>query len=93
MSFLRSAGIVSICTLASRILGMLRDTVMAFVFATGYVADAFYLAFMIPNLFRRIFGEGAFSAALVPTYTEYLKKEDVSERRKVPGQRVPIMVH
>ena len=76
MSFLRSAGTVSICTLVSRILGMVRDMVMAFVFATGYVADAFYLAFMIPNLFRRIFGEGAFSAALVPTYTEYLQKEE-----------------
>jgi putative peptidoglycan lipid II flippase len=85
MSFLRSAGIVSICTLVSRILGMVRDVVMAFVFATGYVADAFYLAFMIPNLFRRIFGEGAFSAALVPTYTEYLQKEEPSVRRRFLG--------
>jgi putative peptidoglycan lipid II flippase len=57
-------------TLASRMLGFVRDVLMATLLGTGLVADAFFLAWMLPNLFRRLFGEGAFSAALVPVFIE-----------------------
>ncbi len=54
----------------SRILGLLRDLIFASFFGTSYVADAFNLAFILPNLLRRLFGEGALSAAFVPLYNE-----------------------
>src|SRR5262245_31686999 len=55
-------------TLLSRITGFLRDVVMAAVMGTGPVADAFVVAFRLPNHFRAIFGEGAFNSAFVPSY-------------------------
>lgn len=64
----RSAALVSVGTLFSRILGLLREILMAMAFGTELIASAFFLAFSIPNLFRRLFGEGALSAAFVPTY-------------------------
>jgi putative peptidoglycan lipid II flippase len=74
---IRSAKIVSICTLISRITGLIRDVLFAKVFGTGsVVCDAFLLAYAIPNLFRRLFGEGSLSPALVPTYSEYRVKGD-----------------
>ena len=73
---IRSARIVSICTLISRITGLIRDVLFAKVFGTGVVCDAFLLAYAIPNLFRRLFGEGSLSPALVPAYSEYRVKGD-----------------
>src|ERR1700754_3685480 len=55
-------------TLLSRVTGFLRDIVMAAVLGAGPVADAFFVAFRLPNHFRAIFGEGAFNAAFIPTY-------------------------
>lgn len=72
-SFIRSAKVISICTLLSRILGLVRDMVCASFFGTGMVWDAFTVAFRIPNLFRRLFGEGALSAAFIPVFTDYLE--------------------
>jgi putative peptidoglycan lipid II flippase len=69
-SFVRSAGLVSACTLASRILGFLRDTLCAHFFGASMVWDAFSVAFRIPNLFRRLFGEGALTAAFLPAFVE-----------------------
>ena len=66
-------------TLLSRILGLVREMVMASLFGTGMVADCFVVAFRIPNLLRRLFGEGTLSAAFVPSYTEVLTRGD--ERR------------
>ena len=57
-------------TLISRISGLVRDVVMANIIGSGALADAFFVAFRIPNFFRRIFGEGAFSQAFVPVFTE-----------------------
>ncbi len=57
-------------TLVSRLLGFVRDVLMATALGTGLAADAFFLAWMIPNLFRRLFGEGAFATALVPVFVE-----------------------
>ena len=63
----------------SRVLGLTRDILCASVFGTGMVWDAFSVAFRVPNLFRRLFGEGALTAAFVPVFTEYLEKRDERE--------------
>lgn len=68
----RSAGIIGLATLASRLLGLLRDVVLAFFFGAGNAMDAFNVAFRIPNLLRDLFAEGAMSAAFVPTFTRRL---------------------
>ncbi|MCQ4575005.1 MAG: murein biosynthesis integral membrane protein MurJ [Candidatus Brocadiales bacterium] len=78
-SFIRSASTISLCTLLSRVLGLTRDILCASVFGTGMVWDAFSVAFRVPNLFRRLFGEGALTAAFVPVFTEYLEKRDERE--------------
>ncbi|MDD2609057.1 MAG: murein biosynthesis integral membrane protein MurJ [Giesbergeria sp.] len=66
MSLLKSASTVSLFTLASRITGLVRDLIMASMFGASALTDAFNVAFRIPNLFRRLFAEGAFSQAFVP---------------------------
>src|SRR3546814_2780781 len=66
MSLLRSTATVSGFTLVSRITGLLRDILIAGTFGAGPLTDAFWVAFRIPNLLRRLFGEGAFSQAFVP---------------------------
>ncbi|MEX0701171.1 MAG: murein biosynthesis integral membrane protein MurJ [Planctomycetales bacterium] len=65
--------IVSLCTLASRVLGLARDMAMAALFGNGAALDAFTVAFRIPNLARRLFGEGALSAAFLPAFTRELE--------------------
>jgi putative peptidoglycan lipid II flippase len=65
---LRGFRLVSLCTLASRVLGMIRDMAMAAAFGAGPVMDAFSLAFRIPNLARRLFGEGAQTSAFLPAF-------------------------
>lgn len=67
-------GTVSFYTLLSRILGLVRDAVMAWAFGATRIADAFYVAFRIPNLLRRLVAEGALTIAFVPIYTDYLRK-------------------
>ncbi len=66
MSLFKSASTVSLLTLASRVTGLARELLMASVFGVSALTDAFNVAFRIPNLFRRVFGEGAFSQAFVP---------------------------
>ncbi|MBI9021210.1 MAG: murein biosynthesis integral membrane protein MurJ [Verrucomicrobia bacterium] len=72
---IKSAGTVSGFTMLSRALGLVRDVLMAGRFGTSLVMSAFVVAFTIPNLFRRLFGEGALSAALVPVLVETREKE------------------
>lgn len=67
----RSAGSVGIAVLFSRILGLVREQVMALLFGAGYYMDAFVVAFRIPNLLRDLFAEGALSAAFVTVFTDY----------------------
>ncbi|MBV8819397.1 MAG: hypothetical protein JO022_13645, partial [Acidobacteriaceae bacterium] len=71
-SVVRSAGIVSIAVLTSRITGLIREVVMARLFGAGFVYDAFLLGFRIPNLTRDLFAEGALSSAFVPIFTKTL---------------------
>ena len=66
----RSTAVVALMTLASRVLGLARDIVIANVFGARFEADAFFVAFKIPNLFRRLFAEGAFSQGFVPVLAE-----------------------
>lgn len=65
-------------TLLSRVLGLARDIVIARFFAAGFEADAFFVAFKIPNFMRRLFAEGAFSQAFVPVLTEYKNKQTLA---------------
>ena len=68
----RSAGVVSLATLLSRVLGLVRDLALAFHFGANNAMDAFSVAFRIPNLTRDLFDEGAMSSAFVPTLTRRL---------------------
>lgn len=70
-SLLRSGAVVSVMTLLSRVLGMVRDMVVAAYFGSSPAADAFFIAFKIPNFMRRLFAEGAFAQAFVPVLSEY----------------------
>ena len=76
MSLLRAAATVSSFTLLSRITGLARDIVIARTFGAGALTDAFWVAFRIPNLLRRLFAEGAFSVAFVPMYSRRLAGEN-----------------
>src|SRR5690606_17219249 len=66
MSLLRSTAVISAMTLLSRITGLIRDILIARAFGAGPLTDAFWVAFRIPNLLRRLFAEGAFAQAFVP---------------------------
>ncbi|MGD2141526.1 MAG: murein biosynthesis integral membrane protein MurJ [Burkholderiales bacterium] len=71
MNLLKALATVSSMTLVSRVLGLIRDVIIARVFGAGLATDAFFVAFRIPNLLRRLFAEGAFSQAFVPVLGEY----------------------
>ena len=75
MNLLRALATVSSMTLVSRVLGFVRDAVIARIFGAGLATDAFFVAFRIPNLLRRLFAEGAFSQAFVPILAEYRSRE------------------
>lgn len=79
----RSVAGVSVSTLASRILGYLRDMLIANFFGAGLVADAFFVAYRIPNLLRRLLGEGALSASFIPVFTEYLTTKPKEEAQRL----------
>ncbi len=70
-----SARLITICTLASRVTGLVRDIVLNRAYGQGAVQDAWVYGFQIPNLFRRLFGEGALSAVFIPVFTDVLDKQ------------------
>ena len=80
---IRAAGVVSGATFGSRVLGYIRDMVTAYFFGTGNAADAFFLAFTIPNLLRRLFAEGTLTVSFVPVFTEYHESHGQEEARIV----------
>jgi len=81
-SVARSAGIVSIAVMFSRVLGLIRETIFAKYFGAGFLYDAFLVGFRIPNILRDLFAEGALSAAFVKVFTDYqLKKNEVEAWR------------
>lgn len=75
----KAAGVVGAATLASRLLGFVRDMIIARYFGAGFSSDAFFVAFRIPNLLRRLFAEGSLSIAFIPVFTEYLKNSGEKE--------------
>ncbi|CAL94808.1 murein biosynthesis integral membrane protein MurJ [Azoarcus olearius] len=83
MNLLRALATVSGMTLLSRILGFVRDFVVARAFGAGLATDAFFVAFRLPNLLRRMFAEGAFSQAFVPILAEYRNKQGPEETRRL----------
>ena len=72
MNLIKSTGTFSLFVILSRILGYIRDLFIAIYLGSGPIADAFFVAFRIPNTFRRLFAEGTFNAAFVPSYTSEL---------------------
>ena len=69
---IRATGVIGLATFMSRILGLIRDMVISGYFGAGMVTDAFFIAFQIPNLLRRLIGEGTLTVSFVPIYTDYL---------------------
>ena len=74
MNLIKSTGTFGFYTIISRLLGYFRDILIAIFLGAGLIADAFFVAFRIPNTFRRLFSEGTFNAAFVPSYTSLLTK-------------------
>jgi putative peptidoglycan lipid II flippase len=81
MNLLKATGTIGGLTLVSRVAGFAREMLMARVLGAGIYTDAFYVAFRLPNTFRRLFGEGAFSAGFVPLYSQRLQSGGESEAR------------
>jgi len=79
----RAATTIGMGTFLSRILGFLRDMVIAHFFGAGMAADAFFVAFRLPNLWRRLVGEGSLTISFIPVYTEYLTQRSEEETREV----------
>jgi len=79
----KAAGVLGLATILSRILGMVRDMVVSRLFGAGMATDAFFGAFMIPNLLRRFFAEGALTAAFVPIFSEWREKHGDAGAREL----------
>lgn len=86
MNLLRTLATVSGLTLVSRILGFVRDFTIAILFGAGAATDAFFVAFRLPNLLRRMFAEGAFSQAFVPVLAEYKNRMGVDAARALASR-------
>jgi putative peptidoglycan lipid II flippase len=82
MKLYRAFATVGGLTMVSRVLGFVRDILIAATLGSGAVADAFFVAFRFPNLFRRLFGEGAFNSAFIPLFTGRLEQEGREAARK-----------
>jgi len=83
---------VGAATMASRVLGFVREALIANTLGTGPVADAFYAAFRFPNLFRRLFAEGAFNSAFVPLFAKELQRNGVAGAREFAEQILAVLI-
>ena len=81
MNLLKSTGTFGFFTILSRLLGYLRDILIAIFLGTGVLADVFFVAFRIPNTFRRLFSEGAFNSAFVPSYTSEIARGKIQSNK------------
>ena len=88
----RSASIIGAATMTSRLLGLVRDQVLAYLFGAGNAMDAFTIGFRIPNLMRDLFAEGAMSAAFVPTFTRRLAALGRDEAWKLGNQLINVLI-
>ncbi|GAA0607703.1 murein biosynthesis integral membrane protein MurJ [Thalassospira tepidiphila] len=92
MSLVRSIATVSGFTLLSRLLGFCRDILIAGMLGAGGMADAFFVAFKFPNLFRRLFGEGAFSAAFIPLLAGDIEKRGMDAAREFAARAMSMLI-
>jgi len=95
MSLLKNVGTIGGLTLVSRLFGFARDILLARVLGAGGVADAWQLAFQLPNLFRRLFAEGAFASAFIPLFNRHMAEDEGAARRfagEVLAVLLPILV-
>jgi putative peptidoglycan lipid II flippase len=92
MSLFRSIATIGGWTMGSRVLGFVRDILIAGSLGAGLVADAFFVAFKFPNFFRRLFAEGAFNAAFVPLFGELLEKDGARAARVFAADTAALMV-
>lgn len=89
---LKNMSLVSLGIMISRVLGYFRDMLVANAFGAGFYADAFYAAFRIPNLFRRLFGESSLNAAFVPVFSEYITRESKQKTEEFLSIVTTVMV-
>src|SRR5476651_656588 len=92
MHFARSLFTVSGLTIISRVAGFVRDTLTAMFLGAGPIADAFFVAQRLPNLFRSLFAEGAFSAAFVPLYTAEKRSNGREAAQHFAGQALALLL-
>ena len=95
MSLLKNVGTIGGLTLVSRLFGFARDIMLARVLGAGGVADAWQLAFQLPNLFRRLFAEGAFASAFVPLFNRHMAEDETAAKRfagEILAVLLPILV-
>lgn len=92
MSFLRAAATVSGLTMASRVFGFVRDVMAAAIMGAGPVADAFFVALRLPNFFRRMTAEGAFSVSFVPMFSKTLQVEGQEAAQEFANQTLAMML-
>ena len=90
--FVGKAKIIAAATVLSRVLGVMRDAIFANVFGDGAVWSSYTVAFMVPNLFRRLFGEGALSAAFIPVYLEAIESGDEELARRLARATLWLLV-
>lgn len=96
-SLVKSVGTIGGLTLVSRVFGFARDMLLSRILGAGGIADAWQLAFQLPNIFRRLFAEGAFAAAFVPLFNQRMTKDgEASEARAfaeaVLAVLIPILI-
>ena len=91
MNLLRASATIGAFTLGSRVTGFARDILIAAILGTGMVADAFFIAFKLPNLFRRLFAEGAFSAGFVPLFSNLLEKEGLASTKQFTEEALAVL--
>jgi len=94
MSLLKNVGTIGGLTMVSRIFGFVRDMLLARVLGAGGVADAWQLAFQLPNIFRRLFAEGAFAQAFVPLFNRHYKEDggDLSDARRFSEEVLAVLI-
>ncbi|HEB79799.1 MAG TPA: murein biosynthesis integral membrane protein MurJ [Rhodospirillales bacterium] len=92
MALFRSIVTVGGLTMASRVLGFIRDILIAAILGAGMLADVFFVAFKFPNLFRRLFAEGAFNAAFVPLFAGLLEEEGEDGARAFAEQALAVLL-
>lgn len=88
----RAAGGIGLATLASRILGFIRDVILAKLFGATMASDAFYLAYRIPSMLRELFAEGSMSAAFIPVFSQTLTQQDRAEARRLASAAFTVLL-